>query len=171
MWSWLKSLFRRRRTGVFTLSEQVSAPVSRMELEIFEIDAQRSGLSLEEWIRRTLNAGVSRETKVHLAKGREGLGKALDAAYSSLDDENDGSLPRIVRMPTPPAISGHPCRNLNPQIPSNYTANECQGTCTSKTVGFAGRPCFWAALAAKGCDAFEPKRVLPLSLPTKAGSR
>lgn len=170
MFGWLKAIFRRRRTGVLALTERVSAPVSRLELEIFETDADRSGLSLEEWIRRTLNVGVSRETRVHLTKGREGLDRALNAAYSALGEENDGP-PRIVRMPTPPAVSGHPCKNLNPQIPANFTANECQGSCTSKKPGFSGRPCYWSALAAKGCDGFEPKRVLPLSLPTKAGSR
>lgn len=65
-------------------------------------------------------------------------------------------------------LSGHPCFHLNATIPPNFTAQECQGVCTSRYPGYAGRPCFWGALAANQCEAYEPKHVLPTELPSKA---
>jgi hypothetical protein len=171
---WLRRLWARLRglADPFELSETVQAPVSPIEMRIYRFDADRNGLSMNEWIRTTLNAGVSAHTMKHLAKGNGSRKTVMDMAFDMLDEDEIFGGPVL---PLPPErkymdrISGHPCRHLNPTIPANFTANECQGVCKSTKVGFNGRPCFWAPLAAKNCDGFEPKRVLPLA--NKARSR
>ena len=77
-------------------------------------------------------------------------------------------LPLAPRKPMNKKLSGHPCFHLNAEIPPNFTANECQGICTSQQRGYSGRPCFWGSLSAKECPAFERKHILPTELPTKA---
>ncbi len=165
---WLRRLWARIR-GVadpFAQSETLEAVVSPIELQIYRFDADRNGMTLAEWVRTTLNAGVSEHTMKHLAKGSNARKSVMDMAFDMLDEDEilGGSV-----MPLPPVrkymnqVSGHPCRHLNPTIPANFTANECQGVCKSRKPGFEGRPCFWGSLAAKNCDGFEPKLVLPLA--------
>lgn len=174
LWALLVGIFRKNRNP-FALTEKLSAFVSPTELHVYRLDADRNGKTLGEWVRSTLNAGVSRDTLVHLSKGSAARQDALDAVYNMLDAEDrayEGApiLPirNEVRMSNK-KVSGHPCRHLDPQIPPNYTAADCQGVCTNRKPGMNGRPCFWGALAASQCSGFERKRVLPLGLPTKNG--
>jgi hypothetical protein len=145
---WLRRLWARMRTRLsgkgnpFELSETVEAVVSPMELQIYRIDADRNGLDLATWLRTTLNAGVSASTLKHLSKGR-GNQNVVDMAKSKSKYMDK--------------VSGHPCRHLNPDLPKNMTRAECSGSCKSSMRGYGGRPCFWSSLAAKNCDAFQPK--------------
>jgi hypothetical protein len=167
---WLRRLWARLR-GVadpFELSESVEAPVSPVEKRIYLIDAARNGMSLRDWIRTTLNAGVSDHTMKHLAKGNGPRKDVVDMAFDMLDEEEilgGRIIPLPPRKKYMDQVSGHPCRHLNPTIPKNMTAAECQGSCKSRKPGFEGRPCYWGPLAAKNCDGFDTKRVLPLANP------
>lgn len=180
---WMKNLWKRliqifrRKGNPFELTAYVKSQVSPMELHIYKMDADRNGKSLSEWVRSTLNGGVSKSTMLHLSKGSDSLQNSLDAVYNMMDAEDrnyDGApiiplLRNEVRMPT--NISGHPCRHLDPTIPKNFTASECQGICTNPMPGMNGRPCFWGAQAARQCNGFDTKRVLPLSNSSKINGK
>jgi hypothetical protein len=164
---WLRRLWARMRTRLsgkgnpFELSETVEAVVSPMELQIYRIDADRNGLDLATWLRTTLNAGVSASTLKHLSKGR-GNQNVVDMAFAALDEDDILGGPVFPLAPKSKSkymdkVSGHPCRHLNPDLPKNMTRAECSGSCKSSMRGYGGRPCFWSSLAAKNCDAFQPK--------------
>ena len=174
-WKRILGLFRRKKPpGPFALVKTIQTNVSEVEFSIYELEADRNGMSLQDWMRSTLNQGVSRETLRRLSHGSGQT--ALDMAYQMLDEEDrltEGTdtapvLPLAPRKPMNKKLSGHPCFHLNAEIPPNFTANECQGICTSQQRGYSGRPCFWGSLSAKECPAFERKHILPTELPTKA---
>jgi len=173
LWKRLKAILKKSSKNPFLLTESVTTRVSPVELQVYKIDADRNGKTLMEWARDTLNSGVSQQTLVHLKKGSTSRQDSVDAVYKMLDDEDldfSGApiLPirKKTRM-TAKKISGHPCMNLNAEVPTNFTASECQGVCTSNRPGMAGKACFWSSMVAKQCDAFEPKRVLNQRLPVK----
>lgn len=160
VWTRLVTLLRGG-SDPFQLTETVEASVSPIELGIYRIDADRNGLTLADWIRTTLNAGVSADTMKHMAKGR-GNQDVMDMAFKQLDEDEMFSGPVFPLAPKSKymdQVSGHPCRFLNPELPSNYTRAECSGSCKSRQVGFNGRPCFWSSMVAKECDAFAPKTL------------
>lgn len=172
-WAHIGRWFRREPFDPFELTKKVGTKVSEIEFSVYSLEADRNGITLEEWIRSTLNQGVTPETRHRLssASGKE----ALDMAFRMIEDDDylEGAntapvLPLAPRKTMNKKLSGHPCFHLNAEIPPNFTANECQGVCTTEQPGFANRPCFWAPLTAKECPAFERKRVLPSALPAKA---
>ena len=169
IWGFLTRIFRTRTTNPFALTEDIKAKVSPVELEVYHLDADRNGKTLSEWVRSTLNSGISRDTLVHLSKGSVARQDALDAVYNMMDAEDGGApiLPLRNERTMSKKVSGHPCRHLNPSLPPNFTTADCQGVCTSRKPGLNGRPCFWGSLAAQQCEGFDRKRVLPLGLPTK----
>lgn len=173
LWCRLKALFTRKKLNPFLLTESVEAKVSPLELQVYRIDADRNGKNLGEWVRDTLNRGVSAQTLAHLKKGSTSRQDSINAVYNMLDsdDVEFGGAPilPIRKKPKPMAkkLSGHPCMNLDAEVPTNFTGAECQGVCTSNKPGMAGKACFWSSLVAKQCDAFEPKRVLNTRLPVK----
>jgi len=132
----LARLFKRRYT---TIRIRVGPDESKM----YQADARRDGSTLEQWARDRLNKGVSRETILYLSNGPYIPGTLPNARRMHMLDE--------------PKISGHPCRLLDPRLPINLTPSECQGTCTSRKTGWAGKPCYWGPLAAKECDGFQQK--------------
>jgi len=172
MWKALKKIFQKKDNSPFALTEIVTTRVSPVEQQVYKLDADRNGKSLSEWIRETLNNGISKQTLVHLSKGSDARQDSLNAVYNMMDEadrEAEGLSLLPVRRETMSnkKVSGHPCHNLNPTIPVNFTANECQGVCESRVPGVGGRPCFWGPQAAHQCDAFETKKVIPIRLPTK----
>ena len=165
--NWLKRVWARLRTLVrggsdtFQLTETVEASVCPIELGIYRIDADRNGLTLADWIRTTLNAGVSADTMKHMSKGR-GNQDVMDMAFKQLDEDEILSgpvFPLTSKRKYMDPVSGHPCRHLNPELPQNFTRAECSGSCKSNMVGFGGRPCFWSSMVAKEFDAFQPKTL------------
>lgn len=172
LWSRLKAIFKKKSKNPFLLSETISSNVSPVELQVYRIDADRNGKSLGEWIRDTLNGGVSQQTLAHLKKGSTSRQDSIDAVYRMLDEDDmdlTGApiIPIRKKTPMPKKLSGHPCMNLNAEVPPNFTGAECQGVCTSRKPGMQGKACFWSSLVAKQCDAFEPKHVLNTRLPVK----
>jgi hypothetical protein len=173
LWGRLKAIFKKTSKNPFLLSESITASVSPVELQVYRIDADRNGKNLGEWIRDTLNNGVSQQTLVHLKKGSTSRQDSIDAVYKMLDDEDvayiGAPILPIRKIPSkmPKKLSGHPCMNLDANVPTNFTGNECQGVCTSRQPGMQGKACFWSSLVAKQCDAFEAKHVLNTRLPVK----
>jgi hypothetical protein len=167
----IAGLFTRKRSNPFLLTDSVEAKVSPLELQVYKIDADRNGKNLGEWVRDTLNRGVSSQTLTHLKKGSASRQNSIDAVYNMLDSDDFGGSPILpIRKKVEPMakkLSGHPCMNLDAEVPTNFTGAECQGVCTSNRPGMAGKACFWSSLVAKQCDAFEPKRVLNTRLPVK----
>lgn len=161
---WLRRIFRLDEADPFALTQSIKASVSPVELKIFRIDADRNGITLHDWIRSTLNKGVSADTMRHLSKGVGEDIDVLNTAFELLEDhELLGGNAAPVRKKYM-KISGHPCRHLNPEIPQNYTKASCQGSCNSRHPGYGGRPCFWGAPVAKDCDAFQAKTI-PIAKP------
>jgi hypothetical protein len=125
---------------------------------VYKIDADRNGKTLMEWMRDTLNRGVSQQTLAHLKKGSTSRQDSVEAVYKMLDDDEFDFVgaPIPIRKRSKPMtkkLSGHPCMNLNAEVPTNFTASECQGVCTSNRPGMLGKACF--------------KRVLNQRLPIK----
>jgi hypothetical protein len=175
LWKRIVGLFRRKKSrDIFEAGRTIQTSVSEVEFSIYRLEADRNGMSLQDWMRETLNRGVSRETLRRLSSGSGQA--ALNMAYQMLDEEDRLSeatdtapvLPLAPRRPMYKKLSGHPCFHLSAEIPKNFTASECQGVCTSQHPGFSRKPCFWGPLAATECPAFERKHVLPTELPTKA---
>jgi hypothetical protein len=169
--NWLRRLlarvFKRRRNEPFALTETITVRISPVELGMFQTDAQRNGFTLDQWVREKLNKGVSQGTLLHLSKGHNQ--SALEAAFNLDDDYQDPRViplgPRRAKMNKPRQISGHPCQFLDPTLPPNMTANECQGVCAKRKPGWTGRPCYWSGQAAKNCDEFATKINLPVGNP------
>lgn len=154
----LKSWWRRLRG----LRPTVKIQLSEELLALYNHLANREGLSLDEWVRKSLNSAVPRAELRRLERG------ALHAAGLELAniqlDEDERLTSSVVSYDERPAtrkalpvVHGHPCAHLLPKYPMGYTPRDCQGTCSSTQDGFRGRVCQWASTVANNCAAFEPK--------------
>ena len=124
---------------------KISVEVDQEKYDRYKEYAERDGLKLSQWVRRTLeNAGPSVDT------GANAAFKALDTA------ETRPLLPPAVRRiePLPPAPqvqrSLPESKGLPPGHPCQFHAQG--GGCKHRIMG--GRPCRWPAPVATNCDAF-----------------
>jgi hypothetical protein len=167
--TWLRRLLARlfRRRNPFALSQTIKVRVSPIELSVYQQDAERCSQTLEQWARDRLALGVSRSTLEQLSTTHDQ--NMLKAAFGALEEDSRvipiGPRREDMAEPSKAGTTGHPCRHLDPTLPSNMTRAECQGVCAKRKPGWTGRPCYWAAAAAKQCDEFETKIVLPLANP------
>lgn len=155
--AWLRRIFRRKR-------RRVVVTVGGDLYRVYEIMANREGLTVSEWAKRLLtNAIPKRELKMlnHAALRAAGM----DAVYAQLDQDESvmlGMLPMSAPVPAPsraPAVPGHPCIHLRAEYPNGYSAKTCQGICAAQD----GRVCHWNPPVATQCPVFEPRFKLPLA--------
>jgi hypothetical protein len=147
---------------------KISAEVSQQEFDAYKAEAARMGMTMSEWLRRSLNSSINSQTRPSLPSGAEAAFQQLDA-----QDALDGGIlapqpapvapaasPALQGLPkAPPATSGHPCVNLNPERPGMLSAGECHGTCMATSQ--RGKPCFYNAVTANHCPLFSSRTVPP----------
>lgn len=157
---WLRKIFRRKR-------RRVEVEVGNDLYRIFEVVADRDGLSVNEWAKRLLtNAVPKKELRLlnQAALHAAGLGAVFDqldrdgTLTSNLVPLAPSAVPRVVKAP---AVPGHPCIHLRAEYAVNYSAKDCQGSCGHP--GQEGRVCHWAPPVATQCPVFEPRFKLPVA--------
>lgn len=143
---------------MFDLSESLTVKISPAERNLYETDAYRNGLTLQQWARKSLNSSVSRSTIDFLRKSRDM--SAAEKAFADLDQEDEfllGTRTHVKRLPVAnnKLISGHPCYHNDARTPPNFAPSDCQGTCRASS--WDGRPCSWDSRSASNCMRFAPK--------------
>lgn len=159
MFKWFKNLFKKK--SMFDLTEKVVIKVSPAELNLYETDAERNGMDLQQWARKGLNSSVSKSTVDFLRRSRDM--SAAENAFSALDEEDRvllGTRKPSLTVIDNKVISGHPCFHNDARTPPNYAPSDCQGTCRANT--WNGRPCNWDPRTASKCMRFSPK-VIPMA--------
>lgn len=151
---WWRRLRGIRPTLTITVSEELHA--------LYRHVAEREGLTLDAWARKSLNRAIPKPELRRLEQGAL-YAIGLDQANAQLD-ENERLMSSIVTNEEHPPIRkslpvthGHPCSYLLPEYPRGYSSRDCQGMCSSTKDGYRGRVCQWASTVANNCPAFEPK--------------
>ena len=117
--------------------------------EKIETTAEKEGLSVSAWVRRTILCHFSSLEAADIVK------KMIDSQHPTPPTPP----PAIAAQPKPAQNmpNNHPCTFLNPTVPPQWRAQECQGVCQNPSQ--SGRVCFWASNVARQCQSFRPKRV------------
>lgn len=147
---------------------KISAEVSQEEFDAYKAEAARMGMTMSEWLRRSLNSTVLAHQPPPAPAGAEAAFQQLEA-----QDKLDGGVlapqpipaaskpgPALQGLPKAPVTdSGHPCVNLNPERPGMLTGGECHGTCMA--ISQRGKPCFYGGVTAHNCPLFSSRTVPP----------
>lgn len=165
MRAWLRRLFGKK-------SRTVSLDVTNELYQLYVFAANREGLTLVEWMRRSLNKAVpSSELKRLEQKTLHAAG--IEAAYQQLDRDEAQGLTGLSfgsdAVPAPgasqpaqkrrslPMVPGHPCIYLSPELPPGFTTRDAQGSCVAQ----GDRLCHWTAAVAKQCPVYRGKAGIP----------
>lgn len=167
MFGWLRRLFRNRQKP-----RKVVLDVTNELYQLYTFAANREGLTLPEWVRRSLNKAVPSselkrlEQKTLHAAGIEAAYQQLDrdeaAGLTGLSSGGDAIEARAVTSSTKakkrlPMVPGHPCRHLSAELPPGGSSQrDGQGTCTVQE-----RMCHWPAAVASQCPVFRNKIGIP----------
>lgn len=144
---------------------KISAEVSVEEFDAYKNEAARLGMTMSEWLRRSLNSSLPTRWDVP---------DVAEAAFQQLDQQDavGGVMTEVVKPVEKPqpvfqtlaqapvqATVAHPCLLLNPQRPGVLNAGECSGTCMAQSQ--RGKPCFFGAVTAHKCPLFSARVVPP----------
>lgn len=163
MFGWLRRLFRNKQKP-----RKVVLDVTNELYQLYTFAANREGLTLPEWVRRSLNKAVpSSELKRLEQKTLHAAG--IEAAYQQLDRDEASGLTGLssggdavapatsAKKKRLPMVPGHPCRHLSAELPPGGTSQrDGQGTCTAQE-----RMCHWPAAVAAQCPVFRNKIGVP----------
>lgn len=123
--------------GLFKRSPKVD--ISEDDYDRYKEYARRANLSVEDWVRNTLDRAAPR------------VSSGADAAFEYLDKDHLSMSHRVL----PVKQEGHPCKWLSKSVPAGWDRSTCSGSCAHPRPR---RPvCTWQAKHAHMCPIFKPK--------------
>ena len=176
-------LFFRRAPKMATSKTKLSVQLDTADYNRLRIWADRNGVTVSEFVRRTLVGAIPAEEQRRI-DGAEQTGSLLDRVFEELDKAEDpftgvflmpparvpqAGVPteaerthpaqRVIRTALTQVAANvppgpHSCVHLLLQTPL-HLQGQCQGTCDQ--VQQRGRPCYYAPTIARTCQSFEPK--------------
>lgn len=181
----VRSWWRGKEPMTDSKKTKLSVQMDIAEYNLIRIWADKTGMTLSDYVRKTLVDSVPREEQAR-ADASEGQNNAIDAAFHELDLQEEATpfIPGLMPMPPqrkvqPGVITEaqrtHPMQRVSdtklsqlPKVPPGphpcmhlslavpaHLRGQCQGVCQHREQ--TGRACFWTPTQAHGCPVFEPK--------------
>ena len=118
--------------------------------EKIEATAEKEGLSVSAWVRRTLLCHFDAQDNPKKAEA------PTVAPVISMSPQAQTQLAAEAIHAAQAPLNLHACAYLNPEPPQGFMRNECEGTCDSPRQ--RGHRCTWPSNVASNCSAYRPKK-------------
>jgi hypothetical protein len=177
-------LMRRKKPEMPPAKTKLSVQLDVAEHKRLRIWADKQGMTLSEYVRRTLVASVPKKEAQRQEQDERSL-DVINRAFEELDQtesfptgvfampparkpqvgvpteaERTHPRQRVTRLSLTQVSTGvppgpHPCVHLALTEGPAHLQGQCHGSCNQTSQ--RGRPCFWTPTTARNCPVFEPK--------------